>query len=126
MTRTSLGPGLSRDTAARHFCRRAGRFRVQTATVALEIRFLNSLAIGDFGGDWRREFNLRNLDLLLDAGPQNESVASLENQIAIDARRAKPSPATEMMVSQMDHDFMVSVTLRLRYSLTSQKPPSFT
>ena len=61
---------------------------MQTATVALEIRFLNSLAIGDFGGDWRREFNVRNLDLLLDAGPQNESVVSLENQIAIDARRA--------------------------------------
>jgi hypothetical protein len=31
-----------------------------------------------------------------------------------------------MIVSQIDHDFMVSVTLRFRYSLTSQKPPSLT
>ena len=30
------------------------------------------------------------------------------------------------MVSQIDQDFIVSVTLRFRYSFTSQKPPSLT
>jgi len=29
------------------------------------------------------------------------------DQTASDAKRANPSPAMEMMVSQIDHDFMV-------------------
>ena len=48
------------------------------------------------------------------------------DQTAREASRANPSPANEMMVSQMDQVFMVSVTLMLKYSFTSQKPPSLT
>jgi hypothetical protein len=44
--------------------------------------------------------------------------------------RAKPKVSskaiTEMSVSLMDQVFMVSATLMLKYSFTSQKPPSLT
>ena len=38
----------------------------------------------------------------------------------------KSSATTEMIVSQTDQVFIVSATLMLKYSFTSQKPPSFT
>src|ERR1700756_3978030 len=36
------------------------------------------------------------------------------------------SPATEIIVSQIDQVFIVCGTLMLKYSFTSQNPPSFT
>ena len=45
---------------------------------------------------------------------------------AKDKAKANERPTIEMMVSHTDHVFSVSGTLRLRYSFTSQNPPSFT
>src|SRR5579859_7899166 len=42
------------------------------------------------------------------------------------AMAVKPRPTTEMMVSLTDQVFMVSPTDMLKYSFTSQKPPSLT
>ena len=36
------------------------------------------------------------------------------------------NPTTETMDSMTDHDRIVSEMLKLKYSLKSQKPPSFT
>ena len=42
------------------------------------------------------------------------------------ARAVKPSAVKEMMVSHMDQVLMVCPTVMLKYSFTSQKPPSLT
>src|SRR6185437_16231872 len=45
---------------------------------------------------------------------------------AHDSANANTSPHTAIIVSQIDQDFSVSGTLKLKYSFTSQNPPSFT
>src|ERR1700734_3331328 len=47
-------------------------------------------------------------------------------QITVANPSVKNSPMTESMVSLVDQVFIVSATLRLKYSFTSQKPPSLT
>ena len=46
--------------------------------------------------------------------------------ITNDNPMAKSKPTIEIKVSVMDHVFMVSATLILKYCFTSQKPPSLT
>src|SRR5208282_6567654 len=47
-------------------------------------------------------------------------------QTARDRSRVKRRAETEIMVSHTDHVLRVCVTLILKYSFTSQNPPSFT
>src|ERR1019366_6918032 len=46
--------------------------------------------------------------------------------ITYDTARVRIKPVTEMIVSQTDHVFKVCTILILKYSFTSQKPPSLT
>jgi hypothetical protein len=48
------------------------------------------------------------------------------DQITTARPRVSSRAVTEMIVSQMDQVRMVSATLMLKYSFTSQKPPSLT
>ena len=48
------------------------------------------------------------------------------SQMRCAAINTSTSPETEMMVSHTDHVLSVSTTVRLKYSFTSQKPPSLT
>src|ERR1700684_2993672 len=51
---------------------------------------------------------------------------NLTYQTTQDRTTVKISAITEMIVSQTDQVFMVCATLMLKYSFTSQNPPSFT
>src|ERR1700677_3056070 len=56
---------------------------------------------------------------------QNISIAT-SPQITAANPNVNSSPMTESRVSLVDQVFIVSATLMLKYSLTSQKPPSLT
>ena len=51
---------------------------------------------------------------------------AVSNQITAANPNVNSSPMTESKVSLVDQVFIVSATLMLKYSLTSQKPPSLT
>lgn len=64
--------------------------------------------------------NCRNERRRLAGAGQNNDYTTVANS------RQPTRPHTEMMVSSTDQDLMVSMMLRLKYSLNSQKPGSLT